>query len=345
LEAEAFIIAIMIFTTTATQLPGARLSQPALLAVSVLHIALLWLLLQTSPVQRVVKETVVMLNLPITQPLPKPPPKKVITLPKPPEPIKPIKPIEKPVVVKKTITPPVEPLPIPPPPPKPPEPPKPVEKPVVLPKPPEKVVEVKTEVKPEVKPVEVQVPKEVVKEVVPEAPKVVPQEVPKPVVAELPPTPTPAPAPVAPAAVPAAEPAKAAAPAPVASVPAAPLAPAVAPPAGPNRPISAPAAPVTGGAPAAALPGSGPPPLGTILVNPLGAGGTPATSGTSYISRGRGGWNGDQLKQASDKLLNPKNRVDNLEIDIQKAGKEDCLHPTNPGLRNVARLLNGDCPK
>jgi hypothetical protein len=80
----------------------------------------------------------------------------------------------------------------------------------------------------------------------------------------------------------------------------------------------------------------------------LGAGGTPATSGTSgtsYISRGRGGWNGDQLKQASDKLLNPIKRVDNLEIDIQKAGKEDCLHPTNPGLRNVARLLNGDCPK
>ncbi len=76
----------MIFTTTAPQLPGARLSRPALLAVSVVHIALFWLLLQTAPVQRVVRETVVMLNLPITQPLPKPPPKKVITLPKPPEP-------------------------------------------------------------------------------------------------------------------------------------------------------------------------------------------------------------------------------------------------------------------
>ena len=115
----------MIFTTNAPQLPASRLSRPALLAVSVVHIALFWLLLQTAPVQRVVRETVVMLNLPITQPLPKPPPKKVITLPKPPEPIKPI---EKPVVVKKTITKLVEPLPIPP---KPPEPPKPVEKPKV----------------------------------------------------------------------------------------------------------------------------------------------------------------------------------------------------------------------
>jgi hypothetical protein len=74
--AKAFIIKLMIFTTTAPQLPGARLSAPALLVVSVIHLTLFWMLLQTAPVQRVVRETVVMLNLPITQPMPKPPPKK-----------------------------------------------------------------------------------------------------------------------------------------------------------------------------------------------------------------------------------------------------------------------------
>ena len=95
----------MNFTTTAPQLPATRLSRPALLAVAALHVALLWLLLQTAPVQRVVRETVVMLNLPITQPLPKPPPKKVITPLKKPEPPKPVeKPVEKPVVVKNKIT-------------------------------------------------------------------------------------------------------------------------------------------------------------------------------------------------------------------------------------------------
>ena len=72
------------------QRPRSRLSRPALIFVSVLHVVFFWMLLQTTPVQRVVRETVVMLNLPITQPLPKPPPKKVITLPKPPELIKPI---------------------------------------------------------------------------------------------------------------------------------------------------------------------------------------------------------------------------------------------------------------
>jgi hypothetical protein len=43
--------------------------------------------------------------------------------------------------------------------------------------------------------------------------------------------------------------------------------------------------------------------------------------------------------------LNPPKRTDEFEINVNKAGKEDCLHPINPGLRNVARLLNGDCPR
>lgn len=340
----------MIFTTTAPQLPQTRLSRPALLAVSVVHIALFWLLLQTAPVQRVVRETVVMLNLPITQPLPKPPPKKVITLPKPPEPIKPI---EKPVVVKKTITTPVEPLPVPPKPPEPPkpiEPPKPVEKPVVLPKPPEKVVEV-------------QVPKEVVKEVVPETPKVVPKEVPKPVVAEvpveLPPAPVPAPAPepvvpvaAAPAALPSPEPSQSALPAKAPSAPAAPAAPTFAPPTGLNRPISpqnsVPVVPISGGTTVASPPGSSPQPLGNMVINPLGTGingGLPNRSGPGYPGGPRNGWLPGDLQRKSSEQLNPKKRAEDFDIEIKNVGKEDCLHPTNPSLRNGVRMLNGDCPK
>ena len=356
---KAFIITVMIFTTTAPQLPDTRLSRPALLVVSVVHIALFWLLLQTAPVQRVVRETVVMLNLPITQPLPKPPPKKVITIAKTPEPIKPI---EKPVVVKKTITTPVEPLPIPP---------KPVEKPVVLPKPPEKVVEVKIEITP----VEVQIPKEVVQE----TPKVVPQEVPKPVVVEavveLPPAPAPAPipapAPVMPAAVPAtpspaapaaavsaAEPAKASAPAADASAPAA-AAPSVAPSTGAsNRAISttnaAPGAGAGAAGTAAAAPlGSGSPSLSGALANPSGSGfggGLPSGSagaGSGYTGNGcRGGFCKDELSKRANAQLNPNKRPENYEIEFEKAGKKDCWHPGKDGnLQAINRLLNGDCPK
>jgi hypothetical protein len=339
---KAFIITSMIFTTTAPQLHSQRLSRPALLAVSVVHIALFWLLLQTAPVQRVVRETVVMLNLPITQPLPKPPPKKIITLPKPPEPIKPI---EKPVVVKKAITKPVEPLPVPPVPPKPPEPLKPiekaVEKPVVLPKPPEKVV---ADAPAELPPVPTPAP--------------VPAPVPAPT-----PAPTPAPAPVVPAVVAATpapavavqaaaqvtEPAKAAALAAVASAPAAPAAaPAVAQSTGPNRPISAPIVPATGGTPAAATLGSGPQSLGNMVVNPLGTaigGGLPIRSGPGYPGGLRNGWPPGKLQQMSSEQLNPKKRAEDFDIETKNVGKEDCLHPTNPGLRNAARMLNGDCPK
>jgi hypothetical protein len=356
---KAFIITLMIFTTTAPQLPQTRLSSPALLVVSVVHIALFWLLLQTAPVQRVVKETVVMLKLPITQPLPKPPPKKVITLPRPPEPIKPI---EKPVVVKKTITTPVEPVLVPPP-----VPPKPVEKPVVLPKPPEKVVEVK--------PVDVQVPKEVVKEVVPETPKVLPQEVLKPVVAELPPTPMPAPAPVASAAVvatpvtaapvaaaPVAEPAKAVAPAAVASSPAAPaVAPALATSTGAsNRAISTNSITPSGSATAASASlGSGAPSLSGALANPSGSGnlGVPlAGSGSNYVPGRRGGWAAGELQRASSAQLNPNKRPEKYEDEFKNAVKEDCLKPakdaagkeTNRGLLALPQLINrvtsGDCP-
>jgi hypothetical protein len=349
----------MQFPLNEYQMRRARLSRPALLAVSILHIAFLWLLLQTAPVKRVVRETVVMLNLPITQPLPKPPPKKIITLPKPPEPIKPI---EKPVVVKKTITKVVEPLPVPP---KPPEPPK----PVVLPKPPEKVVDVK--------PVEVQAPKEVVQE----TPKVIPQEVvkevpketPKPVVAEvaaeLPPTPTPGPAPVIPAAAAAAaapsptapaaaaqaaEPAKASVPSSSSAVsaPAAPAsAPAVAPSTGgSNRAISTTnAVPGAGAAGTAAPAGSGAPSLSGALANPLGFGasnGAPGAGGGSIYQGGRrGGWAAGELQRASSTQLNPNKRPENYEIEFEKAKKDDCLHPTNPSLRNGLRMLNGDCPK
>jgi hypothetical protein len=364
---KAFIITLMIFTTTAPQLPQTRLSGPALLVVSVVHFALFWLLLQTAPVQRAVRETVVMLNLPITQPLPKPPPKKVITSPKPTEPVKPI---EKPVVVKKTITKPAEPLPEPPKPlvpPKPPEPPKPVEKPVVIPKSPEKVVEVK--------PVEVQVPKEVVKEVVPETPKVLPQEVLKPVVAELPPTPMPAPAPVAPAAVvatpvtaapvaaaPVAEPAKAVAPAAVASSPAAPaVAPALATSTGAsNRAISTNSITPSGSATAASAPlGSGAPSLSGALANPSGSGnlGAPlAGSGSNYVPGRRGGWAAGELQRASSAQLNPHKRSEKYEDEFKNAIKEDCLKPakdaagkeTNRGLLALPQLINrvtsGDCP-
>jgi hypothetical protein len=357
---KALIITLMIFTTTAPQLPKTRLSGPALLVVSLVHIALFWLLLQTAPVQRVVRETVVMLNLPITQPLPKPPPKKVITQPKPTEPIKPV---EKPAVVSKTITTPVEPLPVPP---KQVEPPKPVEKPVVLPKPPEKVVEVK--------PVEVQVPKEVVKEVVPETPKVLPQEVPKPVVAELPPTPTPAPAPVAPVAVvakpgpaapvavaPAAEPAKAAAPS-APSVAATPTtAQAVTPATGktntaitttttPNAASGSAASPAVVASPAS----SGSSSLGSVVANPsnpLGLGQSNGAGSSPYQRKGR--WAEGELAEMSRRQLNPNKRSENFEIEMGRSAKSDCLKPSKddvnrgllalPGLIN--RMANGDCPK
>ena len=354
----------MIFTTSAPQLPGSRLSPPALLAVSLVHIALFWLLLQTAPVQRVVRETVVMLNLPITQPLPKPPPKKIITVPKPPEVVKPV---EKPVVVKKTITTPVEPLPVPP---KPPEPPKPVEKPVeklvVVQKPPEKVVEVK--------PVEVvipkEVPKEIPKEVVNEVPKELPKEIAKPVVAELPPAPSPAPAPViptavvaapAPTAAPAAEPAKASVAA-VASAAAAPLAaPAVTPSAGKsNTSITTSSATPSSGATAASVAapaGSGAPSLGGAIVNPLGTGlgGVVQPSGIPYPGGPRGGWLAGELQKRSSAQLNPNKRQENFETEMHKAGKTDCLRPAkdaageaNRGLLALPQLLNrvtsGDCP-
>lgn len=365
-----FIITLMIFTTTAPQLPKTRLSPVALLFVSVVHIALFWLLLQTAPVQRVVRETVVMLNLPITQPLPKPPPKKVITLPKPPEPVKPIKPNEKPVVVTKTITKPVEPLPVPPPkpveppkpiePPKPVEPPKPieppkplelpkpVEKPVVLPKPPEKVVEAK--------PVEVVVSKELPKEPAKEAPK----ETLKPVVAELPPAPVstpapvPSPAPVTSAVAPAAEPAKASAPS-LASAPAvASNAPAVTPSTGkpttaittnstPSGSNASPAAPAAVAAPS----NSGALPLGGLIANPsdpLGLNQGSGGSGKSPYQR-KGRWAEGELAEMSRKQLNPNKRPENFEIEFEKAKKEDCLHPTNPSLSNGLRMLNRDCPK
>jgi hypothetical protein len=43
--------------------------------------------------------------------------------------------------------------------------------------------------------------------------------------------------------------------------------------------------------------------------------------------------------------LNPNKRPENYENEFEKAKKEDCLHPTNPSLRNGLRMLNGDCPK
>jgi len=46
----------MQFQTTSRQLPTPGLSKPALLAVGLLHLGLLWGLLQLSPVQRKVQE-------------------------------------------------------------------------------------------------------------------------------------------------------------------------------------------------------------------------------------------------------------------------------------------------
>jgi hypothetical protein len=242
----------------------------------------------------------VMLNLPITQPLPKPPPKKVITPPKPTEPIKPIKPIEKPVVAKKTITTPVEPLP---------QPSKPVEKPVVFPKPPEKVVEVKS--------VEVVVPKEIPKEIPKEVVKELPKELSMSAVVELLPAPSPSPAP---------------APSP--------------------SPAPAPGAPKTGinipnnvsnsnGSNKPASPGNS---LDGFVVNPpnvgLGGGGT---VNSPYQRKSK--WTQGELAEMSRKQLNPDKRPENYEVEFGKAGKDDCLHPTNPGIRNLARMMNGDCPK
>ena len=340
----------MIFTTNAPQLPASRLSRPALLAVSVVHIALFWLLLQTAPVQRVVRETVVMLNLPITQPLPKPPPKKVITLPKPGEPIKPI---EKPVVVTKTITSPVEPLPVPPPkpveppkpieppkprePPKPVEPPKQVEKPVVLPKPPEKVVEVK--------PVEVVVPKEIPKELAKEAPKELPKETAKELPVANQDVAAPAPTAVEPAR--ASVPAAASAPS-AASVAATAVVPSASKSSGSiterNAMPNANASTASSAAPASSAASTS----GGAGLNPLGSPnlGIPAAGGgTAYVPGRRGGWAAGELQRASSSQLNPNKRPENYEIEFEKAKKDDCLHPTNPSLRNGLRMLNGDCPK
>ena len=343
----------MIFTTTAPQLPGSRLSPPALLAVSLVHIAFFWLLLQTAPVQRVVRETVVMLNLPITQPLPKPPPKKIITLPKPPELIKPV---EKPVTVKKTITTPVEPVAVPPKPPEPPKPvEKPVEKPVVVQKPPEKVVEVK--------PVEVVIPKEVVKEV----PKELPKEIAKPVVAELPPAsapvavaPAPAPAPAALDVAQVAEPAKTATPAslPSSASVAAPAASIAATPSTgkSNTSITTSNATPSSGASTvsvAAPAGSGTPSLGSTIVNPLGTGlggalqGGLTNAGPGYGTNGcrRGFCPGDLANRARQQI-NPNAPTDKFEENMGRAAKSDCWHPGKDGnLQAINRLLNGDCPK
>jgi hypothetical protein len=64
-----------------------------------------------------------------------------------------------------------------------------------------------------------------------------------------------------------------------------------------------------------------------------------------YQGGRRGGWAAGELQRASSAQLNPNKRTDEFEINVNKAGKDDCLHPTNPNIRNLARLLNGDCPK
>jgi hypothetical protein len=164
----------------------------------------------------------------------------------------------------------------------------------------------------------------------------------------------PAPVAVAPAAVvptpapatPAAELAKPSAPATQVAVPASPSSPPAVAPSTTSRGISPSfqATPANNvGTPAAAPLGSGPQSLTNMVINPLGTGGSPTTSGLPYVSRGRGGWNGDQLKIASDKLLNPNKRPENYEIEFEKAGKKDCMKEGS--LQVVARLLNGDCPK
>jgi hypothetical protein len=92
--------------------------------------------------------------------------------------------------------------------------------------------------------------------------------------------------------------------------------------------------------------------LGSALASPLGSGlggglpGGSAGAGSGYVGNGcRGGFCKDELSKRANAQLNPNKRPENYEIEFEKAKKEDCLHPTNPSLRNGVRMLNGDCPK
>jgi hypothetical protein len=64
-----------------------------------------------------------------------------------------------------------------------------------------------------------------------------------------------------------------------------------------------------------------------------------------YQGGPRNGWLPGDLQRKSSAQLNPNKRPENYEIEFEKAKKDDCLHPTNPSLRNGLRILNGDCPK
>lgn len=350
---------LMLFQPAAHPSPRPRLSRPALLAVFVMHMALIWLLLQMAPVQRKVdelREVVVPLTLPITLP-PPPVPKKTITLPPIQVPPPKSPPVVKPRVVKNTITTPPEQS----------EP-----KPSKLPKleqpgPPavvEKIAEIKAP--------EVQVQKELPKEVIKEVPKVEAPAPPKPqpdAVADLP-TPEPAPAPApAPTPAPATEPVRAAAPAESAAPAASSATPATAAAAAPAAPAPATATsrssmPISvSGSGVVAQPGLGTPSLGSALVNssPTGlingsAAGTPS-AGSGYVSSGRrGGWGPGELARQSNAQLNPNARPEKFDVEMEKAAKTDCLRPaknasgkeTYTGLLGAIplanRALQGDCP-
>jgi hypothetical protein len=228
-----------------------------------------------------------------------------------------------------------------------------------MPKPPEKVVEVK--------PVELVVPRELPIEPAKEAPK----ETLQPVVAELPPAtvptpaPVPSPAPVASAVAPAAESAKTSAPS-LASAPAvASNAPAVTPSTGKpstaittNSTASGSNASPAASASVAAPSNSGALSLGGLIANPsdpLGLNQGSGGSGKSPYQR-KGNWAQGELQRASSAQLNPNKRPEKYEDEFKNAVKEDCLKPakdaagkeTNRGLLALPQLLNrvanGDCP-
>ena len=331
----------MDFASPQAPLPQERLSLPAVAAATLLHVALLWFILQTTPVVQVTRQVVYQLLTPITRvadPAPITPPRTPIQAPKPqPMPVTPPRTVTPKAIVETPA--PAQPISEPP-----------ALEPTVVERPPAKelvrtIREKPLEVAPEKLPPKVQLdalpallpPVEVIRPEplppialppvpLPPAPKPEPKPLPEPVAA-----PAPAPAPVAPPVpAPVAMPAPAA-PAAVAPVPT----PAPAPTAAAARPAA-----ITPAAPAAVLPGTAvPAPPGVPATSATPIGNTTGAQRPEYPYLMNRQPRQKSYAELAREQLNPGGPRDKFADSVDGAEKPDCMAGNQAGGLLAAPLI------